>query len=345
MAVTVEDGLGIGRGDGPAATFRRGPALRRAIARVAGAVGTLLVVSVLVFIAVTVLPGDVVDAVLGTSATPERVAAVRESLHLTDPLAQRYLAWLGGILRGDLGESTAALAQGQHLPVAEAIRGPIANSLVIAGLTLALFVPLSLLLGTLAARREGSFLDRGTSVGTLTLTAMPEFLVGTLLILVFFRWLDWLPPTSMLDEGASPWSDPAALVLPVMTLVLSCLAFGARLVRAAMLDALHGPVVAAARLNGLSERAVLVHALRNAAAPMLQALALVTRYLLGGIVVVESIFSYPGIGIRLLTAVQGRDIQIISVVVLLLAAIYIGINTLVDVLILKLVPRSREVRA
>jgi peptide/nickel transport system permease protein len=302
----------------------------------------LLLASILVFGAVQVLPGDVAQVVLGRTATPDRLAAVRADLNLNDPVPVRYVHWLGGVATGDLGNSSAALAQGQTLPVWDAIRTPLRNSLVLAVLTLLIFVPLCILLGTVAALRAGKRSDHAISITSLALSSLPEFLVGTLLIVVFFTQLDLLPPVSTIGPGQTPFSNPKELVLPVLTLLAVSVAFGTRLLRASIIDVLREDYVAMARLNGLRERRVIWrYALRNALAPSVQILAQMIQYLIGGIIITESVFNYPGIGSALVQAVLVRDPQVVSVVAMILAAIYIVVNVLADLAVVLLVPRLR----
>jgi len=310
--------------------------------RLATGAVALLLASILVFGAVQVLPGDVAQVVLGRTATPDRLSAVRADLNLNDPVPVRYVHWLEGVATGDLGNSSAALAQGQTLPVWDAIRTPLRNSLVLAVLTLLIFVPLCIVLGTVAALRAGRRSDHAISITSLALSSLPEFLVGTLLIVVFFTQLDLLPPVSTIGPGQTPFSNPKELVLPVLTLLAVSVAFGTRLLRASIIDVLREDYVAMARLNGLRERRVIWrYALRNALAPSVQILAQMIQYLIGGIIITESVFNYPGVGSALVQAVLVRDPQVVSVVAMILAAIYIVVNVLADLAIVLLVPRLR----
>ena len=310
--------------------------------RLATGAVALLLASILVFGAVQVLPGDVAQVVLGRTATPDRLSAVRADLNLNDPVPVRYVHWLEGVATGDLGNSSAALAQGQTLPVWDAIRTPLRNSLVLAVLTLLIFVPLCIVLGTVAALRAGRRSDHAISITSLALSSLPEFLVGTLLIVVFFTQLDLLPPVSTIGPGQTPFSNPKELVLPVLTLLAVSVAFGTRLLRASIIDVLREDYVAMARLNGLRERRVIWrYALRNALAPSVQILAQMIQYLIGGIIITESVFNYPGIGSALVQAVLVRDPQVVSVVAMILAAIYILVNVLADLAVVLLVPRLR----
>lgn len=303
---------------------------------------TLLLASVLIYAIVQVLPGNAASIALGRNATPERVEELSDSLHLNDPLPSRYLTWLTGIATGDFGVSTSSKAAGREVSVGSQIATPLINSLILTALTLILLVPLSLLLGAIAAIRAGKPSDYAISTTSIVFAAMPEFLVGTMLIAVFFTSLKLLPPISQIQHGESPLEHLDLLVLPVLTLLIVTLGYTVRLIRAATLDTLRQNYVAVARINGFRERRVIWrYALRNSIAPSIQALALTTQYLVGGIVIVESVFAYPGIGNLLVSAVQTRDVQEVTVVAMILAAIYILINIVADVTIVLLSPKLR----
>ncbi len=302
----------------------------------------MLVVTVLIYIAVQVLPGNVAQIVLGRTATPQRVAALQASLHLNRPLPVRYLDWLAGMLTGHFGDSTAALAQGMTVPVWHAIAGPLGNSLILGGITLLAFIPICLVLGTLAALHAGRAADHVISLSALSASALPEFLVGTLLIVIFFTELNLLPPIASVNPGQTPLSDPRILILPVLTLLCISTAFGTRLLRASIVEVLGEDYVAMARLNGVRESRVIVrYALRNALGPSIQVIAQMIQYLVGGIIITESVFNYPGIGTALVQAVLVRDPQEVSVVATILAAFYIVVNILADLAVSLAVPRLR----
>lgn len=321
---------------------RRRPLLRFVVRRLAAAIATLLVVSILIFAGTEVLPGDAASAVLGRTATPEQLAEMQELMGLDEPAWQRYLDWLGGMLTGDLGNSAAGYAAGGKSPIWDEVAPKIGNSFVLAGITALLMVPLALVLGVLAAVRAGRPLDHAISLSTLAIISLPEFIIGSLLILVFFSWLDVLPPVSLIAPGTSPLAEPDALVLPVLTLLGASLAASIRMVRAGMVETLRAEYVTMARLNGLRERAVVArYALRNALAPSVQVFAQNIQYLVGGIVVTEYLFNYPGLGKELVDAVAIRDVREVQSVALLIAAFYVLVNIVADVLVVLLVPRLR----
>jgi peptide/nickel transport system permease protein len=308
-------------------------------------VASLLIVSIMVFVGTEVLPGDAAGAVLGRSATPAQVAEMRELMGLDRPASERYLSWLGGVFTGDLGNSAAGFAAGGLSPIWEEISGKIANSFALAGITAALMIPLSLVLGILAAVRAGRTLDHAISISSLAIISLPEFIIGSLLILVFFSWLGVLPPVSLIAPGTNPLSQPDVLVLPVLTLLGASLAASIRMVRAGMVEALNAEYVTMARLNGFRERMVVGrYALRNALAPSVQVLAQNIQYLVGGIVVTEYLFNYPGLGKELVDAVAIRDVREVQSVALLIAAFYIGLNIAADLLVVLLIPKLRTQR-
>jgi peptide/nickel transport system permease protein len=302
----------------------------------------LLAVSLLVFIGTEMLPGDAASAVLGRTAQPEELAELRELMGLDRPAPQRYLSWLGGILTGDLGNSAAGYAQGAEIAIWDDISGNLGNTLTLAVIVIALMIPLGLLLGVVAATNAGRPRDHAITLGSLAVVSLPEFIIGSLLIVVFFSWLDVLPPVSLVPPGASPLERPEVLVLPALTLLGATLAGSTRMVRAGMLESLGSDYVEMARLNGIPERRVVTrYALRNALAPAVQVFAQNIQYLIGGIIVVEYLFSYPGIGKELVDAVAIRDVRAVQSIAILLAAFYIAVNIVADLLVLVLVPKLR----
>ncbi len=303
------------------------------------AVGLLLVwlVSLLVFAGTQILPGDAATAILGRTATLAQVAEVRAELHLDRSAPAQYAAWTSGLLRADLGRSFAA-----REPVSEVIGGRIVNSLLLALFALLVVVPVSIALGVWAGVRQGRAVDHVVSGVTLGMIALPEFVTGTILAVVFAVSLRWLPAVSLVPPGANPLSNASVLVLPVLTLTLAAIAFSIRMVRAGVVEVMESEYVAMARLNGIAERRLVWrHALRNALAPTVQVLALTLQWLVGGIVVVESVFQYPGLGQGLAQAVAARDIPVVQAISMLIAIVYIAINVLADLIVVLLIPRLR----
>jgi peptide/nickel transport system permease protein len=321
---------------------RRWPLASFLVRRVAAALATLFVVSILIFAGTEVLPGDAAGAVLGRTATPEQLDEMQALMGLDRPLHERYLDWLGGVLTGDLGNSAAGYAAGGETPIWDEISPKITNSFVLAAITALLMVPLALVLGVASAVRAGRPLDHSISIFSLAIISLPEFIIGSLLILVFFSWLDVLPPVSLIPPGTSPLAQPEALVLPMLTLLGASLAASIRMVRAGMIETLNSEYVTMARLNGLREGVVVRrYALRNALAPSVQVFAQNIQYLVGGIVVTEYLFNYPGLGKELVDAVAIRDVREVQSVALLVAAFYLFLNIVADFLVVLLVPKLR----
>jgi peptide/nickel transport system permease protein len=300
---------------------------------------TIFLVTVLVFVATEVLPGDAARVALGRGANETALAALRARLHLDAPVPIRYARWLEDLCTGHLGTS---LVNGQ--PVRSLIAPRAANSAILLGLTSIIGIPLSIAAGIMASLRRGRRLDRVLSTTALLIAALPEFVVGIGLILVFATVvLRWLPPVSMIPPGASALSKPKILVLPVATLLLVIFPYVFRMTRVAMLDVLDSEFMEMAALKGLSRwRMVMVHALPNAISPTIQVVALTFAYLAGGTVVVEYLFGYAGLGQGLMQAVEARDIPIIQAIVLLLATVCVLLNVGADVASILVTPRLRD---
>lgn len=295
--------------------------LRFLAGRVAGAVVLLLVVSVLLFAAVELLPGDVATQILGANATPDRVATLRGELSLDEPAHVRYGRWLGGVLRGDLGQAATT-----DRSVAATIGDRLANTAVLAGLAIVAIAVVAVGAGVVTGRRDGGPVDVSVSMTTLIAVSLPEFVVAGLLVAGVAFGLGWFPAVSLIPADGTALDRPEILVLPVVSLAIVGGAFGARLIRAVVADASRLPHVEAARLAGLPERRVLWrHLLPSAAGPIAQVLAFMVPYLIGGTVVVERVFSYPGLGTLLVEQVRQRDAPVVEAIGLLLAfAVVVG---------------------
>ncbi|MGH8908722.1 MAG: ABC transporter permease [Egibacteraceae bacterium] len=311
------------------------PLPRAVLGRVATGVALVLVTSMLVFAGTELLPGDAATAALGQTATPEQLRVVRERLGLDDPAPRRYADWLGGLVRGDLGVTVSGR------PVADVIAGKAVNTLALALVTAALLIAVALGLGLTAGARAGSVTDRLISAAAVGAMALPEFVIGTLLIIVFALWLGLLPSVSLLPaEGAL--GRPAALVLPVLTLSAGAAGHAIRLVRAAMAEVMASPYIPMARLHGIPERRVLVrHALRNALAPTVQLFAAILVWLVGGIAVVERVFGYPGLSQVLVDAVATRDIPLVQSLATIFAALTVSLYIAADIVVTLLIPKLR----
>lgn len=306
--------------------------------RLVGAVAMLAVVSALLFAAVELLPGDLATQILGPNATAEKVVALRADLDLDDPAPVRYARWLGGVVRGDLGQ--AAITERS---VADTVSGRLGNSAVLAGVAFLAASAMAIMAGVLAGRRPGSRVDDGISLGALVSVSLPEFVVAGLLISVFAFGLGWLPAVSLLPAGVSPLDRPVLLVLPAVSLALVGGAFGARLIRSAVADAGRLPHVEAARLAGIREWQVLRHhVLPGVAGPIAQVLAFLVPYMVGGTVVVERVFSFPGIGSLLVEQVVLRDAPVVEAIGLVLAAAVITAFLTADLVAALADPRRRR---
>jgi peptide/nickel transport system permease protein len=248
----------------------------------------------------------------------------------------QYWHWISHVVRGDLGRSVA-----NNVPVTSFISARVGKSAVLALAALIVLLPIALIFGVLAGIRRDRPIDHVISVTSLALIALPEFVTGTFLIAFIAVTLKWLPPTSIIESG-SVLSNPSLLVLPVLTLCVTATPYVIRMVRAGVSEAMGADYVQMARLAGIPERRVVVrHALRNALAPTVQVLALTMQYLIGGIVIVETVFAYPGLGQGLVQAVVARDIPTVQGVAMLLAAVYIVINIVADVVVVLLIPKLR----
>jgi peptide/nickel transport system permease protein len=297
----------------------------------------LFLVSVLVFVATQAL-GDPVKAILGRDATPDKVAALHASLHLDDSVLGQYFSWIGGLLHGDLGTSLAA-----RVPVTELLGDRLVNSTVLVVCAAVVSIPVSIALGSWAALRREKAFDTISSNLMLVLAALPEFVVAVLLVILFATTVfHGLPAISPISPGERPWQVPKELVLPTATLVIAVAPYVARIMRASMVEVLESDYVEMARLKGMPERTVLMrHALPNAIGPVFQVIAINLAYLAGGVVVIESVFNYSGIGTALKSAVLNHDVPVVQALAMLIAAVYVVLNLLADVATIMVTPRLR----
>ena len=306
--------------------------------RIGAAALTLLLVSIVVFSISSLLPGDAAQEALGQSATPEAVAALRAQLGLDQPAHIRYSRWLLGMLSGDPGQSLA-----NNLPVAELIKARLPKSLLLAGAAALVSVPIALLIGILSAMFRGSRLDRTLSLATLSMVAVPEFLVATIAVLVFAVKLRWLPALTFAPADASFGEFLRAYAMPVMTLSFVIIAQMARMTRAAVIDQMNQPYVEMAILKGVSpSRVVLAHALPNAIGPIANAIALSLSYLLGGAIIVETIFNYPGIASLMVDAVTSRDMPLLQTCAMIFCVAYLALVLIADVCAIVSNPKLRH---
>ena len=309
--------------------------LKLVLQRLALGVLSLFAVSVIIFLAVGMLPGDIAQAMLGQSATPETVAAFRAQLGLDLPPFTHFAQWLLRLLHGDLGASLA-----NQRPIAELIGARLGNTLSLAALAALVSVPTALVLGMLAALFRNSWFDRLFNTSALSAVSFPEFFVAYLLILVFSVKLGWFPSLSNLAPDATFGTLLERSVLPVATLSLVVIAQMMRMTRASLINLLASPYIEMARLKGIRQsRIIWRHALPNALAPIVNVVALNLAYLVVGVVVVEVVFVYPGLGQLLVDSVSKRDIPVVQACSLIFAATYILLNTGADVLSIASNPR------
>ncbi len=298
----------------------------------------LVLVSLVVFLATQALPGDTARAILGRTATPASLRALREQLHLNRPLIVQYTTWAAGLIHGDAGISLAA-----REPVTQLIGERIVNSAFLVLCAGAISIPLSVVIGAYAALWRDRAFDVATSLLTLIFAALPEFVVGvSLVVLLATTVFHILPAISLVPPGTRPWDNPVALFLPTLTLVLAVTPYVARIMRASMVEVLESDYVEMARLKGLSERIVIRrHALPNALGPTFQVIALNLAYLAGGVIVVEFVFNYAGIGGALRDAVSNRDLPVVQALAMLIAGLYVLLNLLADIATILVTPRLR----
>jgi peptide/nickel transport system permease protein len=294
-----------------------------------------------IFLATEVLPGNAAYAILGRNANPARVRALEIQLHLNRGLFDQYWVWISGLFTGNLGHSLV-----NNQSVWSEVEPRLINSAVLVLVTGVIGSLLGVVLGAIAALRKDGWFDHVSSAVVLAVTSLPEFVValGLIILLSTVVW-HILPAVSLLAPGQYAWNAPQLLVLPVTTLVIVIVPYTMRMMRAAMVEALESDYVEMAQLKGVPQRRiVLVHALPNAIAPTIQVIGLAFLYLAGGVVVVEYVFNYPGIGQGLVYAVDARDVPVVQFIVLVLAAFYVVMNILTDVIALMATPRRRIAR-
>lgn len=308
--------------------------------RIVLGLATVIVISILIFLGVEALPGDVAEAVLGQEATPETVAAFRKELKLDLPPHVRYFSWLGDMFSGDLGNS---LANGR--PVTEMIGWRFSNTMFLASISALLAVPISICLGILAALFKNTAFDKTISMATLSAISFPEFFIAYILIALFSVQIALFPSISNINEDMPFMDKLYSIVLPCLTLAMVVTAHMMRQTRAAIINILASPFIEMARLKGLKQlRIIVVHAFPNALSPVINVVALNLAYLIVGVVIVEVVFVFPGLGQLLVDAVAKRDLPVVQASGLIFAATYIGLNLLADILSTLSNPRLREPR-
>jgi peptide/nickel transport system permease protein len=312
--------------------------LRLIAQRLSLAVGTLLVVSALVFLFTSILPGDIAERVLGRESTVQQRQIFRDRLHLDRPVWERYGVWIGDVAQGDLGRSLV-----NNATVTSTISTNAKNTLFLSVFAFLLYIPVTLVLATVAALFRGKLPDALISLLTLVGLSLPEFVLGTLLIFGFAVKLSLAPALSIVNPGDGLFTRLHATVLPAVTLMVAMAVYAIRMLRDNLIDVLDSEYVRMATLKGVPRwRVVLRHALPNALGPALNVTALNLTYLIGGVVVVEQVFSYPGLGKLLVDSISVRDVPVVEATALLASAVYILANLVADVLAMMLNPRLRK---
>jgi len=306
--------------------------------RVALGLLTIIVISIFIFVGVEALPGDLATAILGKAATPETVAAFRKELKLDLPPHVRYFSWLGDFLRGELGTSLS-----NRRPVAGLIGWRFANTMFLAASAAVIAVPLSIILGILAALYRNSLFDRTISMVTLSAISFPEFFVAYILIVLLSVQLAIFPSISNINDQMPFWEKIYAIVLPCLTLTLVVVAHMMRQTRAAIINILSSAFIEMARLKGLKRmRIIVLHAFPNALSPVINVVAINLAYLVVGVIIVEVVFVYPGLGQLLVDSVFARDLPVVQASGLVFAVVYVGLNLAADVLSIISNPRLRN---
>lgn len=320
-----------------AASRRRGP-MRMIAKRIGLAFVTLLLVSAVIFTVSGLLPGDAAQEMLGQSATPTQVAALRSEMGLDQPGLVRYVRWLGAIVTGDPGQSMVA-----NKPVADIISERLPNTLILAALTTFVAVPVAFAIGIASAVTRGGKLDRVLNVLTLSMVALPEFLVATIAVLIFAVKLMWLPSIALVPQEPTLGEFLRAYAMPVIVLATGVIAQLARMIRAAIIAELDRPYVEMARLKGVRPlRLIFRHTLPNAVGPIVNAMALSLSYLFGGAIIVETIFSYPGLASLMVNAVTSRDMPLLQACAMIFCATYLLLVLIADVVAILANPRLRH---
>lgn len=298
----------------------------------------LFAVSVLIFVGTEILPGDVAQSVLGQSATPEALANLRDEMGLNEPALSRYFGWLGGVVTGDLGTS---LTSGKG--ITEQISGRLGNTLFLAFWAAVVAVPLAITLGLVAVRYRNRWPDKLISAVTLASISLPEFFVGYVLIYFVAVKLRWFPSVAIINDSMSFGAKLGAIALPVTVLTLVVLAHMMRMTRAAILNVMQSAYIETAELKGMSQfKVIFRHAFPNAISPIVNVVMLNLAYLVVGVVVVEVIFTYPGMGQYLVDHVSKRDVPVVQACGLIFAAVYIGLNLIADIVSIISNPRLRH---
>ena len=316
---------------------------RALLGRFSISVVTLFVVSVLIFIGTNLLPGDLAQILLGQMATPDSLAALQAKLGMDQPAHVRYFMWLRDVATGDLGFSKAGLGAGNATPIVQIIEPRIFNTLQLTSMVAVIAIPVALFLGLLAAMHPGTRLDRTITFSTLNLISVPDFLVATFLVLVFAVYLGWLPSIAYLRGDETGWGLIRALAMPTLTLMIIVSAQIIRMTRATVLNVMSSPYVEMAILKGVPRRRIILrHALLNAIGPIVNVIALNLAWLVGGVVIVEQIFAYPGLAKLMIDAVLVRDLPLVQACAMIFCASYVVLIFIADMASILSNPRLRH---
>ncbi len=311
---------------------------RMVIQRILIGIVTLWVVSVLVFVMTSLLPGDVAQIVLGQAATPESLAAYRAERGLDQPLVFQYFGWLGNMLTGDMGISKAGGAT-----ISSLIGGRLYNTMFLAAVVAVISVPLSVILGLLAAMYPGTWIDRALTFGTMSLISVPEFFIATFMVLIFAVQLNWLPAIAHVSPEDSFLEVVRGLAMPLITLIIVVAAQMIRMTRAGILNVMNSPYIEMAILKGVERKIIILrHAFLNTIGPIVNVIALNLAYLVSGVVIVETIFAYPGLAKLMIDGVQTRDLPLVQACAMIFCGTYVVLIILADVAAIVANPRLRN---
>ena len=316
---------------------------RALLGRLGISVATLFVVSVLIFIGTNLLPGDVAQILLGQMATPESLAALQAKLGMDEPGHVRYFMWLRDVATGDMGFSKAGLGAGNATPIVQILEPRIFNTLQLTSMVAVIAIPIALFLGLLAAMHPGTRLDRTVTFSTLSLISVPDFFVATFLVLIFAVYLGWLPSIAYLRGDETGWGLIRALAMPALTLIIVVSAQIIRMTRATVLNVMSSPYIEMAILKGVPRRRIILrHALLNAIGPIVNVIALNLAWLVGGVVIVEQIFAYPGLAKLMIDAVLVRDLPLVQACAMIFCASYVVLIFIADMASILSNPRLRH---
>jgi peptide/nickel transport system permease protein len=316
---------------------------RALLGRLGISVATLFVVSVLIFIGTNLLPGDVAQILLGQMATPESLAALQAKLGMDEPGHVRYFMWLRDVATGDMGFSKAGLGAGNATPIVQILEPRIFNTLQLTSMVAVIAIPIALFLGLLAAMHPGTRLDRTVTFSTLSLISVPDFFVATFLVLIFAVYLGWLPSIAYLRGDETGWGLIRALAMPALTLIIIVSAQIIRMTRATVLNVMSSPYIEMAILKGVPRRRIILrHALLNAIGPIVNVIALNLAWLVGGVVIVEQIFAYPGLAKLMIDAVLVRDLPLVQACAMIFCASYVVLIFIADMASILSNPRLRH---